>query len=212
MAWRALLLTVALLCCCTADGVAAIEQPPRPHMVFIVVDDMGYHNIRAPPLHVNSEISSPRLARMAKEGITLSNYYAYRYCGPSRASLLTGRYPGHGISEGMFSSASPRAYNGNLTLLPAKLKAAGYRTHGIGKWYNSPLYSVSASMCSRLIPQTAITHELTIRRRQPAGIWATGSADSCPRPEASRHGWATCVAQRIISTRGPATAATAPGM
>ena len=130
MACRALLLTAALL-----GGAAAIVPPPRPHIVLIVVDDMGYHNLRAPPLHRNSEISSPTLTRMAAEGITLSNYYAYTYCGPSRASLLTGRYPGHGISEGMFSSASPRAYNGNLTLLPAKLAAAGYRTHGIGKWH-----------------------------------------------------------------------------
>ena len=129
-----LLLMMVLLGPAAAAGTSALV-PPRPHMVFIVVDDMGYHNIRAPPLHVNSEISSPTLTRMAKEGITLSNYYAYKYCGPSRASLLTGRYPGHGISEGMFSSASPRAYNGNLTLLPAKLAATGYQTHGMGKWH-----------------------------------------------------------------------------
>eukprot|EP01047_Picozoa_sp_COSAG01_P087908 COSAG01_NODE_20437_length_953_cov_1.367681_2_plen_50_part_00 len=38
--------------------------------------------VRAPPLHVNSEISSPTLERFAAEGITLSNYYAYKYCGP----------------------------------------------------------------------------------------------------------------------------------
>lgn len=64
---------------------------PKPNIAFVVVDDMGYHNIRAPPLHRNSEISSPTLQRFAAEGITLSSYYAYKYCGPSRASLLTGR-------------------------------------------------------------------------------------------------------------------------
>ena len=169
-----------------AAGTSALV-PPRPHMVFIVVDDMGYHNIRAPPLHVNSEISSPTLTRMAKEGITLSNYYAYKYCGPSRASLLTGRYPGHGISEGMFSSASPRAYNGNLTLLPAKLKAAGYRTHGMGKWYDHRLQTFSAASATqpanRLQP-TAITPSAGAHRA-PAGIWDTGSADSCPHHAAS---------------------------
>jgi arylsulfatase B len=119
----------------TAGDADADADAPKPHIVFVVVDDMGYHNIRAPPLHMNSEISSPTLQRFAAEGITLSSYYAYKYCGPSRASLLTGRFPGHGISEGMFSSASPRAYNGNLTLLPAKLRTVGYRTHGIGKWH-----------------------------------------------------------------------------
>lgn len=126
-----LLLLLAVPCVCNALGPA----DPKPNIVFIVVDDMGYNNIRAPPLHVNSEISSPTLERFAAEGITLSSYYAYRYCGPSRASLLTGRFPGHGISEGMPSPANPKATNGNLTLLPAKLRSVGYRTHGLGKWH-----------------------------------------------------------------------------
>ena len=75
------------------------EPPPRPNIVLLVIDDMGWHNIHAPPLHVNAEIISPALARFATEGLVLSQYYAYRYCGPSRASLLTGRLPGHGIAE-----------------------------------------------------------------------------------------------------------------
>eukprot|EP01050_Picozoa_sp_SAG11_P016144 SAG11_NODE_2167_length_3725_cov_4.938224_2_plen_281_part_00 len=130
-----LVLAVLSLGDAAAAAAAATFAPMKPNIVFVVVDDMGYHNIRAPPLHRNSEISSPMLQRFAAEGITLSSYYAYKYCGPSRASLLSGRFPGHGISEGMFSSASPRAYNGNLTLLPAKLRTAGYRTHGLGKWH-----------------------------------------------------------------------------
>ena len=108
---------------------------PRPNIVVLVIDDMGYHNLRAPPLHVNGEIESPHLASFAKQGVVLSQYYAYRYCGPSRASLLTGRLPGHGISEAMFSPATPNGYNANLTLLPAKLKAVGYKTHAVGKWH-----------------------------------------------------------------------------
>ena len=48
--------------------------PPRPHIVLVVVDDMGYHNINAPALFANPEIISPELARLAREGISLSNY------------------------------------------------------------------------------------------------------------------------------------------
>ena len=113
----------------------AAPPPPRPNIVLLVIDDMGWHNIHAPPLHVNAEIISPALARFATEGLVLSQYYAYRYCGPSRASLLTGRLPGHGIAESMFSHATPNGYNANLTMLPAKLKAQGYATHAIGKWH-----------------------------------------------------------------------------
>lgn len=96
---------------------------------------MGYHQLHAPPLHVNSEIQSPTLAKFARDGVVLSSYYSYKYCGPSRASLLTGRLPGHGISEMMWSPAQPGGYNANLTMLSAKLRGVGYRTVGLGKWH-----------------------------------------------------------------------------
>ena len=63
---------------------AAIPAASPPNIVIILVDDMGWHNIHAPPVHVNEEIKSPAMAQFAKEGVTLTNYYAYRYCGPSR--------------------------------------------------------------------------------------------------------------------------------
>jgi len=112
-----------------------VPPPSKPNIVVIVIDDMGWNNLHVPPVHINDEIKSPNLAKFAEAGVTLTNNYAYRYCGPSRASLLTGRLPGHGISEGMFSPAEPYGYNVNLTMLPAKLKAGGYVTRAIGKWH-----------------------------------------------------------------------------
>jgi len=119
----------------SAPQSSLAATPKKPNIVIILVDDMGWHNLHAPPVHVNAEIESPAIAKLAEEGVTLTNYYAYRYCGPSRASLLTGRLPGHGISEGMFSPAQPYGYNANLTMLPAKLKTAGYKAIAIGKWH-----------------------------------------------------------------------------
>ena len=107
-------------------------QPPTPNPDRD--SDLGYHQLHAPPLHVNAEIQSPTLAQFARDGVTLSSYYSYKYCGPSRASLLTGRLPGHGVSEMMWSPAQPGGYNANLTMLPAKLRDVGYTTVGIGKW------------------------------------------------------------------------------
>jgi hypothetical protein len=64
----------------------APQQPAQqlPNIVIILVDDMGWHNLHAPPVHVNAEIKSPAIAQFAKDGVTLTNYYSYRYCGPSR--------------------------------------------------------------------------------------------------------------------------------
>jgi len=61
-----ILLTLAAL------RVAVAAPPPRPNIVLLVIDDMGWHNIHAPPLHVNAEIISPALARFATEGLVLS--------------------------------------------------------------------------------------------------------------------------------------------
>jgi len=110
---------------------------PRPHIVLFVVDDLGYNDVHAPPHHrANIEVKTPTFEKLAREGITLTNYYAYHVCGPSRASLLSGRLPGHGISGGAnFEGANPSGYNTKLTYLPAKLKEAGYSTHAFGKWH-----------------------------------------------------------------------------
>ena len=70
---------------------ASASSEPAPNIVIILVDDMGWHNLHAPPVHVNAEIQSPAIAAFAKDGVTLTNYYSFRYCGPSRYGA------GHGL-------------------------------------------------------------------------------------------------------------------
>ncbi len=71
----------------------ALAAPARrpPNFVIVLCDDLGYGDIS---LDGTGPIKTPAIARMAREGVYLSDYYApANLCSPSRAGLLTGRYP-----------------------------------------------------------------------------------------------------------------------
>lgn len=63
---------------------------PPPHVVFIVGDDVGYNDLG----HFNDKKTiTPTLDGLIENGIWLSDYYTFKICSPSRAAMLTGRYP-----------------------------------------------------------------------------------------------------------------------
>ena len=115
--------------------------PPRPNIIIILTDDMGYGDLSA---YGHPSIRTPNLDRMAAQGQKWTNFYAQApVCSPSRAALLTGRLP---IRSGMYGVAQPttpkvlmdNAAQGlpveEITLAEA-LKARGYGTGIIGKWH-----------------------------------------------------------------------------
>ena len=66
-------------------------ENPRPNVVFIFVDDQGYYDLGC---YGGKEFQTPRIDRMAQEGVRFTDYYAAApICSPSRAGLLTGCYP-----------------------------------------------------------------------------------------------------------------------
>ena len=84
----ALLATVLLLSRCAP--LQAASDPP-PNIVFIFVDDQGYYDLGC---YGATEVKTPRIDAMAKEGTRFTDYYAAApICSPSRAGLLTGCYP-----------------------------------------------------------------------------------------------------------------------
>lgn len=100
---------------------------PRPNVVLIVADDMGFSDIGC----FGGEICTPGIDRLAREGMRFTSFYNNAVCMPTRASLLTGLYPQQvGAAE-----RAELAPAGNLTLAEA-LQAAGYRTMMAGKWHN----------------------------------------------------------------------------
>jgi len=69
----------------------AIAEEPKPNLIFILVDDQGYYDLGC---YGGKEFDTPRIDRMAEEGILFTDYYAAApICSPSRAGILTGCYP-----------------------------------------------------------------------------------------------------------------------
>lgn len=105
---------------------------PRPHIVYIMSDDQGWKDVG---FH-GSDIRTPSLDRLAREGVRLEQFYAQPMCTPSRAALMTGRYPHrYGLQTLVIPSAGTYGLATDEWLLPQALQAAGYYTAIVGKWH-----------------------------------------------------------------------------
>ena len=76
---------------CAANSAASSEKAPPTYIIHIVADDLGYHDVT---WH-NNQTKTPALDALVKEGVELLDFYVYKMCAPSRASILSGRYPMH---------------------------------------------------------------------------------------------------------------------
>jgi arylsulfatase A-like enzyme len=125
IALSAALLTTTL--CCSAYAAA-----PKPNIVFIMADDLGYADLG----YHGSDIKTPNLDRLANEGVQLNSFYGEPVCTPSRAALMTGRYPmRYGLQTlVIFPSHTYGLATDELTL-PQALKNVGYSTLMTGKWH-----------------------------------------------------------------------------
>ncbi len=127
-----------------ADAVK--ERPAgRPNLVLILFDDLGWGDLGA---YRSEAPATPRLDRLAAQGAVFENFYsAAPYCTPSRAGLLTGRWPiRSGLTQVVFPSGHPidlvQRATGRPIRLPADeitladaLRAGGYATMMVGKWH-----------------------------------------------------------------------------
>ncbi|HNV02105.1 MAG TPA: sulfatase [Vicinamibacterales bacterium] len=107
--------------------------PRPPNIVLIVADDLGYGDLG---VYGHPTIKTPRLDRLAAEGVKLTSYYAAEpVCSASRFSLLTGRYSVRAGITGALMPGSRTGIAAAETTLAEVLKAAGYRTGIVGKWH-----------------------------------------------------------------------------
>ena len=125
------------------DGPASTEvtaAPEAPNIVVILVDDLGYADagFSASTVNLTSLVQTPNLDGLAAEGIVFTDgYVTFAFCTPSRAGLLTGRYPARFGVEGNIAYNPFDKHLGlpvEETTFPTYLQDAGYRTGAVGKW------------------------------------------------------------------------------
>src|SRR5580658_3056225 len=97
-------LTVALAFYVTASSALAADVP-RPNIVFILADDLGYGDLGC---YGSTKIRTPNIDRLSAEGMCLTTHYSGNtVCAPSRCALMTGLHPGHAYIR---DNRSPKEY------------------------------------------------------------------------------------------------------
>ncbi|MCB0688304.1 MAG: sulfatase [Saprospiraceae bacterium] len=132
---------------CTVES----KKPKSPNVLFILADDLGYHDLSCMG---SKYYETPNIDRIAREGVIFTEgYAACQVCSPSRASIMSGKFPArHGITDwigaatgsdwrkaGRSNKLLPPEYQHNLPkeyiTLPEALKESGYQTFFAGKWH-----------------------------------------------------------------------------
>jgi arylsulfatase A-like enzyme len=114
-------------------GVASAAAPAQqPNIVYLLADDLGWADVG---WH-GGEIKTPNLDRLAARGARLEQFYVQPVCSPTRAALLTGRYPmRHGLQVGVVRPWATYGLPLYERTLPAALSEVGYETAVVGKWH-----------------------------------------------------------------------------
>jgi arylsulfatase A-like enzyme len=131
------LLTLLLELTFASIGFTGAAQPAgqRPNVVVILADDQGWGDLS---IHGNSNLKTPSIDSLARNGVLFDRFYVCAVCAPTRAEFLTGRYHPRGGVRGV--STGLERMNLDEKTIGDAFKAAGYATGAFGKWHNGTQY------------------------------------------------------------------------
>lgn len=127
------LITLLLILSVMALGVA--QHVDKPNIIIILADDMGYGDLAC---YGNKKTKTPHIDKLAQGGIRFLDFHSNgAVCSPTRAALLTGKYPQSVGISGVITAKSHRhvGLDLNEVLIPEVLKKRDYKTGIIGKWH-----------------------------------------------------------------------------
>lgn len=117
---------VGSILCAASNATAAM-----PNVLVILTDDQGWGDLS---VNGNTNLSTPNIDSLARDGATLEHFYVCQVCAPTRAEFLTGRYhPRTGVSG---VSRGQERLNPDETTIAELFRDAGYSTGAFGKWHN----------------------------------------------------------------------------
>ncbi len=186
-------LAFALLFLALALSATEARGASRPNIIFILADDLGYGDLGC---YGQQKIQTPRLDRMAQEGIRFAQCYAgSTVCAPSRSCLMTGQHTGHTRIRG----------NDRIPLRPEDvtvaevLKAAGYRTALIGKWGLGEPDTTGAPNKQGFDEFFGYTNQRHAHNYYPTFLWRNGEKVPLPNkvPKEDKEG-AGLAAERVV--------------
>lgn len=112
---------------------ASLWSAEKPHIVYLLADDLGWKDVG---FHGAQDIKTPNLDRLAADGTRLEQFYVQSFCTPTRAALMSGRYPfRYGLQTAVVPSKGTYGLATDEWLLPQALKETGYATAMVGKWH-----------------------------------------------------------------------------
>ena len=136
LAFYSLSLSVGYSLSVLCSGCSLEESPSRPNILLILTDDQGWGDVA---FHGNPHLSTPHLDLLAGQGVRFKHFYVDPVCAPTRAALLTGRYPFRSGAVGV--SRGWENMTGAAVTVAEMLKGNGYATGCFGKWHNGRHYN-----------------------------------------------------------------------